>query len=31
MDVADKIANMSTDSNYKPLTDIILIKAEIIS
>jgi len=31
MDVADKIANMDTDSNYKPLTDIILIKAEIIS
>jgi len=31
MDVADEISYVDTDSNYKPLTDIILIKAEIIS
>ena len=31
MDVADEIVNMETDSNDQPLTDIILIKAEIIS
>jgi len=31
MDVADKIAKVDTDSNDQPLTDIILIKAEIIS
>jgi peptidylprolyl isomerase len=31
MDVADEIANVDTDSNYQPLTDVILIKAEIIS
>jgi peptidylprolyl isomerase len=30
MDVVDEIANVDTDSNYKPLTDIVLIKAEII-
>jgi peptidylprolyl isomerase len=31
MDVADAISNMAKDSNDKPLTDVIIIKAEIIS
>jgi peptidylprolyl isomerase len=31
MDVADAISTVATDLNYQPLTDIILIKAEIIS
>jgi cyclophilin family peptidyl-prolyl cis-trans isomerase len=31
MDVADAIAQLATDSNDKPLTDVTLIKAEIIS
>jgi peptidylprolyl isomerase len=31
MDVADAISTVATDSNYQPLTDIILIKAEIIN
>jgi peptidylprolyl isomerase len=30
MDVVDEIANVDTDLNDKPLTDIVLIKAEII-
>jgi cyclophilin family peptidyl-prolyl cis-trans isomerase len=31
MGVADAISNMATDSSDKPLTDVIIIKAEIIS
>jgi len=31
MDVADEISNMATDSNDKPLTNVTIIKAEIIS
>jgi len=31
MDVADAISNVETDANDKPLTDVTLIKAEIIS
>jgi peptidylprolyl isomerase len=31
MDVADKISNLATDSNDKPLTDVMIIKAEMIS
>lgn len=31
MDVANNISQVATDSNEKPLTDVMLIKAEIIS
>jgi peptidylprolyl isomerase len=31
MDVVDAISKVTTDANYKPLTDVVLIKAEIIS
>ena len=31
MDVVDEISNVTTDSSYKPVTDVILIKAEIIN
>jgi peptidylprolyl isomerase len=31
MDVVDEISNVETDANNKPLTDVTLIKAEIIS
>ncbi len=31
MNVVDEISNMETDANDKPLSDVILIKAEIIS
>jgi peptidylprolyl isomerase len=31
MDVVDAISSVTTDANYKPLTDVMLIKAEIIS
>ena len=31
MNVVDEISNMETDANDKPLTDVILVKAEIIS
>jgi peptidylprolyl isomerase len=31
MDVVNAISQVATDSNYKPLTDVTLIKAEIIS
>jgi len=31
LDIADEISNMTTDSNEKPLTDVTIIKAEIIS
>lgn len=31
LDIADEISNMATDSNDKPLTDVTIIKAEIIS
>ena len=30
MDVADAISNVATDTNDKPLTDVIIIKAEIL-
>jgi peptidylprolyl isomerase len=31
MNIVDEISQVITDANYKPLTDVILIKAEIIS
>jgi peptidylprolyl isomerase len=31
MNVADEIANVATDENYRPVIDVVLIDAEIIS